>query len=432
MEENKNEDISRRNSGNGKLIAGIIAGAAGMLVILSVLLIVCSVNFRIVLLPASENAVWSGTGQDKIKEGEESRKSTTLEEMVSKISTLEQYINRYYLYDVKDVNYVEGIYKGMLESLNDIYSVYYTKEEYSDLQEHTTGNYCGLGAYVSQDPDTGDISIVQVIKGSAAEEIGMKTGDVIYSVDGKKVSGEDLSTVVSWLKGEEGTTVGLEYYRDGELIKDVITRRQVETESVEYEMLKDGIGYIMVTTFADNTTTQFRNALNDLKKQGAEGIIIDLRDNGGGLLDACVEMADCILEEGVIVSTETKIGEEKVYEADAGEYLSLPVIILINGNSASASEVFSGALKDHQKATLIGTKSFGKGIVQTVLPLNDGSAIKLTTAEYFTPSGSNIQGIGIEPDIEIELDQEALKDGYEKEKDNQLNKALEVMEGMIK
>lgn len=422
--------------GNGKLWAGIIIGAVGMLAACSIFMIVCSINFRIVLLPKSENSVWGDNGQSISESSGDSQEGgvgtkTTLEEMIAKIGLLEQYIDKYYLYDVEDVNYVDGIYKGMIESLDDVYSVYYTKEEYDKLKEQTSGNYCGLGAYVSQDPDTGDISVVQVIKGSAAEDIGMKAGDIIYSVDGKKASGEDISTVVSWLKGEEGTTAELEYYRDGKKLKDTITRKQVETESVASQMLDGKIGYIQVSTFAEATEKQFKKAVDDLKGKDAKGLIIDLRDNGGGLLTASVDMVNCLIDDGVIVSTRTKSGEESVYEADEEESCDLPIVILINGNSASASEVFSGALKDHKKATLVGTKSFGKGIVQTVLELNDHSAIKLTTAEYFTPSGNNIQGIGIEPDVEVELDTEALKDGYEMEKDNQLNEAIKVMEDMV-
>lgn len=416
-----------------KFVFGVIAGAAAMLVILSVFIIVSSFKYRVILVPLSSgNSVWEeGADNNSVKDEDESGGKHTVEGMIGKIILLKQYIDKYYLYDTEGIDYVDGIYKGMVKSLDDVYSVYYTKDEYDKLMEQTKGNYCGLGAYVSQDPDTGNISIVKVIKNSAAEEIGLEAGDIIYSVDGKKTSGEDISTVVSWLKGEEGTTAELEYYRSGKILKNTITRREVETESVEYEMLAEKVGYIQVTTFADNTPKQFNDALSDLKAKGAKGMIIDLRDNGGGLLDACVEMADCILEDGVIVSTKTKAGEEEVFSADAEEYLNLPVIILINGNSASASEVFSGALKDNEKAVLMGTKSFGKGIVQTLLPLSDGSALKLTTSEYFTPSGKNIQGIGIEPDIKVELDKEALKEGYKKENDNQLNEALKEMEKMI-
>lgn len=438
---NKLTDVKKRkdnemeeNKKDSRFIFGAAVGAAAMLVIVSVFIIVCSVKYRIILVPLSSgNSVWEESSKNNTGEAEdENGENHTVEAMISKITLLKQYIDKYYLYDTEGIDYVDGIYKGMVRSLDDVYSVYYTKEEYDKLMEQTKGNYCGLGAYVSQDPDTGNISVVKVIKNSAAEEIGLETGDIIYAVDGKKTSGEDISTVVSWLKGEEGTTAELEYYRDGKIIKNTITRREVETESVEYEMLEGKVGYIGVTTFADNTPKQFHDALFELKAKGAGGIIIDLRDNGGGLLNACVEMADCILEDGVIVSTKTKAGEEEVYSADAEEFLSLPVIILINGNSASASEVFSGALKDNGKAVLMGTKSFGKGIVQTLLSLKDGSALKLTTSEYFTPSGKNIQGVGIEPDIKVELDREALKDGYKKENDNQLNEAVKEMEKMMK
>lgn len=418
------------NNGNNRFLLGVLTGICGMLIVFSISAIVLFLNYKVMLLPVSGKNVQGTDVEDSANAQSGTNKTgikSNMDKIVSKLDVLEGYINKYYLYDTDSVDFTDGICKGLIGSLDDVYSVYYSKEDYDKLKEQTSGNYCGLGAYVSQDPDTGQISILQVIKDSPAEDIGLQTGDIIYAVDGQLAAEKDLSTVVSWLKGIAGTSAELEYYRDGEKHKATFTRREIETESVAFEMLKDSIGYIQVSTFADSTTHQFCEAVDELEKKGAKGFIIDLRDNGGGLLDVSTDMANYILDSGLIVSTKTKAGVESEVEADAEHCLDAPVIVLINGNSASASEVFAGALKDHNKAVLVGTKSFGKGIVQTLFPLNDGSAVKITTSEYFTPSGKNIQGTGIEPDVNIELDKDALKDGYEKEKDSQLNKALEVM-----
>lgn len=423
------------NNENNRFLLGILTGICGMLIVFSISAIVLFLNYKVMLLPVSEKNVQGTDVEDSANAQSGVNKTgikSNMDKIVSKLEVLEGYINKYYLYDTDSVDFTDGICKGLIGSLDDVYSVYYSKEDYDKLKEQTSGNYCGLGAYVSQDPDTGQISILQVIKNSPAEDIGLQTGDIIYAVDGQLAAEKDLSTVVSWLKGLAGTSAELEYYRNGEKLKATFTRREIETESVAFEMLKDSIGYIQVSTFADSTTHQFCEAVDELEKKGAKGFIIDLRDNGGGLLDVSTDMANYILDSGLIVSTKTKAGVENEIEADAEHSLDAPVIVLINGNSASASEVFAGALKDHNKAVLVGTKSFGKGIVQTLFPLNDGSAVKITTSEYFTPSGKNIQGTGIEPDVNIELDKEALKDGYEKEKDSQLNKALETMKGKLK
>lgn len=353
--------------------------------------------------------------------------------VMAKTLLLENYISKYYLRDADAGQIVEGIYKGVLQSLQDPYSVYYTKEEYDSLQESTQGVYCGIGARVSQDVKTGIITIVQLFEGSPAIDAGILPGDIIYKVEDEEVTGTDLSKVVAKMKGKEGTSVELTVIRESKKVNCTVRREEIEIPTVEHEMLEDNIGYIQVTEFDQVTAKQFRDALEDLEKQGQDGLVIDLRNNGGGRLDAVVDMLDRMLPEGTIVSTKDKAGEGETFTSTGKEQFNKPLAVLINGNSASASEVFSGAIQDYGTGKLVGTTSFGKGIVQTIFDLKDGSAIKLTTSEYFTPKGRNIQGTGLEPDVEVELDKEqAKKITVEKEEDNQLKKAVETVKNEIK
>jgi carboxyl-terminal processing protease len=349
-------------------------------------------------------------------------------QVVRKIELLEKYVDTYYLEEVSSEAYADGLYKGLLESLGDNYAEYYTKEEYTALIESTSGRYCGIGAQVSQSYETGIITIIQPFEGSPAAEAGILPGDIIYKVSGEEVTGEDLNAVVAKMKGEEGTTVDLQIYRDNEYLDITVERREIEVPTVSYEMLDNSIGYIGVTAFDEVTAEQFRNALDDLEAQGEKGLIIDLRNNGGGRLDVCVDMLDRMLPEGTLVSTRTKAGTGEVFTSTAEESFDKPLVILMNGNSASASEVFMGAVRDYGAGKLVGTKSFGKGIVQSIFDLKDGTAVKFTTSEYFSPNGNNIHGTGFEPDVEVELDEE-LKTliSIPKEKDNQLQKAIEVL-----
>lgn len=354
-------------------------------------------------------------------------KQTVSNETEGKIDRIEKIIDSYYLGDVDREKLEDGVYKGMLSGLDDPYSVYYTAEEYDTLMEETSGKYYGVGALVSQNVETGIITAVNVFKGAPADKAGMEDGDIIYKVEGKEVTGEDLSNVVSRMKGDKGTQVNITVYREShkKYIDLKIIRDKVNVPTVEHKMLdkKKGIGYIQISQFEEVTYDQFVKAVEALKKQGMKAVIFDVRDNPGGLYSTVCKMLDYILPEGTIVYTKDKYGTEEKETSDA-ECMKMPIVVLQNGNSASASEIFAGAIQDFKAGTVVGEQSFGKGIVQSILPLFDGSALKLTVQKYYTPNGTNIHGKGITPDVIVEADAES-------KKDTQLIRAQETIKGLM-
>lgn len=356
--------------------------------------------------------------------------------MTGKLELLEQVINMYYMDEISVEDLQTGIYKGLLEGLGDPYSCYYTKEEFDDLMESTSGTYAGIGAVVQQNLKTMYITVVKPYVDAPAYKAGMLPGDIIYMVDGVDITGMEVDSVVAMMKGEPGTTVKVTVVRDGvsDPVELTITRAWIEIETVEYEMLDNNIGYILVSGFDELTAGQFKDAIKDLKKKGMESLVIDLRDNPGGLLSAVVEMLDYILPEGMIVYTEDKYGERQEYKGTNKDVLFLPMVVMINGNSASASEIFAAAMQDYDAAAILGTTSFGKGIVQSIIPFSDGTAVKVTVSQYFTPRGVCIHGTGVTPDIEVELDEALLqKVVIEHDEDNQLQEAIRhLMEEMKK
>ena len=345
-------------------------------------------------------------------------------------------IDEYYLNGIDNDKMKDGIYKGMVDSLGDPYTVYYNSEEYKQFTSSSSGTYSGIGVAVSQNVTTGAITIVKTFKKGSGEKEGMKPGDVIYKVEGKKIEGLELSKVVSMIKGEEGTFVKVTVLRDGKEIEFNLERKKLEVDTVNYRMEdRSGkkIGYISVSEFDEVTASQFKSAISELNKEGMEGLVIDLRDNPGGLLDVTCEMLDRMIKKGLLVYTVDKYGKRVDEDATDSDSFDKPVAILVNGNSASASEVFSGAMKDYKAATLVGTKTFGKGIVQSIVPFGDGTAMKVTVSKYYTPNGVNIHGTGIEPDVVVELSKDATKNGkYDRKYDNQLNKALDVVVDKLK
>ena len=359
--------------------------------------------------------------------------SVVNDDTVEKLEALEEVIDQYYYKD-EDIDtdaMIEGMYAGLVDSLGDPYSVYYTAEEWQQMMEETEGIYYGIGAYVSIDTTTGFAKISGVIANTPAETAGLRENDIIYLVDGETTQGYELSEVVSMIKGEEGTKVHLTIYREGEpdYLEIDVTRRKIESPTVNYEMYDNGIGYIQITEFDDVTSDQFADALAVIKGSHAKGLILDLRSNPGGSLPVVVDIARSILPKGLIVYTEDKYGKRDSYTCDGKNELDIPLVVLINGNSASASEILAGAIKDYDKGTLIGTTTFGKGIVQRVLPLTDGTALKLTISSYYTHNGNNIHGIGIDPVIECEFDSDAY---YDDGVDNQLERAKQEIEKMIR
>ena len=345
-------------------------------------------------------------------------------------------IDEYYLNGIDNDKMKDGIYKGMVDSLGDPYTVYYNSEEYKQFTSSSSGTYSGIGVAVSQNVTTGAITIVKTFKKGSGEKEGMKPGDVIYKVEGKKIEGLELSKVVSMIKGEEGTFVKVTVLRDGKEIEFNLERKKLEVDTVNYRMEERSgkkIGYISVSEFDEVTASQFKSAISELSKEGMEGLVIDLRDNPGGLLDVTCEMLDRMIKKGLLVYTVDKYGKRVDEDATDSDSFDKPVAILVNGNSASASEVFSGAMKDYKAATLVGTKTFGKGIVQSIVPFGDGTAMKVTVSKYYTPNGVNIHGTGIEPDVVVELSKDATKNGkYDRKNDNQLDKALDVVIDKLK
>lgn len=342
-----------------------------------------------------------------------------------KMELLNSLIDRYYIGDVDETDLSEGIYKGYIEGLGDPYSVYYDEEETKQMSESLSGEFGGVGALMSQDRETGVITVLQVYDGSPAQEAGMRDGDTLYKVEGEEVTGEDLSDVVSKVKGEKGTQVTLTVLRadTGDEEELTITRDTIEAQTVSHEMKENNVGYIRITEFDTVTYEQYKEALEDLEDQGMERLIVDLRSNPGGNLDTVCDILDLMLPEGLIVYTEDKNGEREEYTSDEENQFDKPLVVMMNGYSASASEIFAGAIQDYGLGQIVGTQSYGKGVVQSVFDLQDGTSVKLTIAEYFTPNGRSIDGEGITPDVEVEYQY----DENNPDADNQLEKAMEVV-----
>ena len=342
-----------------------------------------------------------------------------------KMELLNSLIDRYYIGDVDETDLSEGVYKGYIEGLGDPYSVYYDEEETKQMSESLSGEFGGVGALMSQDRETGVITVLQVYDGSPAQEAGMRDGDTLYKVEGEEVTGEDLSDVVSKVKGEKGTQVTLTVLRadTGDEEELTITRDTIEAQTVSHEMKENNVGYIRITEFDTVTYEQYKEALEDLEDQGMERLIVDLRSNPGGNLDTVCDILDLMLPEGLIVYTEDKNGEREEYTSDEENQFDKPLVVMMNGYSASASEIFAGAIQDYGLGQIVGTQSYGKGVVQSVFDLQDRTSVKLTIAEYFTPNGRSIDGEGITPDVEVEYQY----DENNPDADNQLEKAMEVV-----
>ena len=344
-----------------------------------------------------------------------------------KTSLLQSIIDKYFLFDEDMTKVEDGIYAGMMNGLDDPYTVYYTKEEYKALNEDTEGKYSGIGATVSQNPKSKIITIVNVFDNSPAKEGGLLAGDIIYKIDGEEVTGTDLDVLVKTkIRGVEGSSFTMTVIRgdDRKQIDLNLTRRSIEIQTVTSKMLNDGIGYVAVSQFDALTLEQFKSNIDSLKSQGMKKLIVDLRGNPGGLLDQVVDMLDYILPEGLVLYTEDKNGNKEEYYAKNPDELKIPMAVLVNENSASASEVFTATFKDFKWGKVVGKTTFGKGIVQNVLPLGDGTAVKITTQHYYPPSGYDLHKVGIKPDVDVDLNDGAV---IGSDSDNQLGKAVEIL-----
>ncbi len=352
-----------------------------------------------------------------------------------KLQAIEAVLKNYYVGDIDEQKLEEGIYKGFVAGVGDAYTNYYTSDEYASFKEKSSGVYAGIGIQMTLQTYDNSVEVTEVFEGSPAEKAGIKPKDRIIKAAGKRITGDEFNILPTLVKGTPGTTVDITIYRPEEdkYYDLTIERASVASPTVYFRMLNEEIGYIQITQFEAVTYDQFKIALDKLNKESAKGLVLDLRNNPGGLLNSVEQIADELVPQGVIVSTKDKQGKGSEYLAD-DKYINIPMVVLINGNSASASEVLAGALKDYNRAELIGTTTFGKGVVQTIVPLTDGSAIKLTTSQYFTPSGVCIQGIGIAPDYEVKLSTEKILKGREltDAEDDQLQAAIKVVTGKIK
>ncbi|MCQ2549244.1 MAG: S41 family peptidase [Lachnospiraceae bacterium] len=344
----------------------------------------------------------------------------------TKMGVLEDTIRQYYLEEVDQATLENGVYEGIVDSLKDPYSVYYSTEALEEINQKTEGIYYGIGAYITRDPQSDYCMISGVIANTPAQEAGLQQDDVIYKIDGEDVIGLETSELVTKIKGEEGTIVHMTIVRraTNETLEFDVERRKIESPTVESSMEEDGIGYIQITEFDDVTEDQFAEALAVCKESGMKGLILDLRSNPGGNLNTVCEICRMLLPKGLIVYTEDKYGKRDEYSCEGDRQLEVPLVVLVNGYSASASEILAGAVKDYGIGTIMGTTTFGKGIVQRIISLSDGSAVKLTVSKYYTPKGNNIHGIGIEPDIMVEFDAEKYN---EEDFDNQLEAAKEEL-----
>lgn len=351
------------------------------------------------------------------------------EEISSELKKYKTIVDQYFLGDADENKMKEGAIKGYIEGLDDPYTEYLPKKEMKEFMEDTKGNFVGIGIYMTSDKTVDLIKVLSTMKDSPAEKAGIKAGDYIKTVNGEKYTAADLTTISSKIKGEEGTKVKLEILRDNETLEFEVVREKIDVKQVDGKVLQNNIGYIDIASFDESTANEFKEKFEELQKQNIKGLIIDLRNNGGGIVSEALKIADFIADKDSVLLYEVdKNNKEEVKKASTDPIINMPVIILTNGNTASASEILAGALKDLGKAKIVGTKTYGKGVIQEILTLTDGSGLKITTEEYKTPNKTKIHKVGIEPDEKVELP-EKLKNNVivNEEDDVQLQKAIEML-----
>lgn len=413
--DSRSSEAAKNNFAKGALV--------GILAVLLVTVTVFAILFKLEVITFGGSPAIAG-GSDSLAD-----------KAYDKLASIEKKLEAFYFDDVDDETIIDNICRAYLDSYGDKYTVYYDREEYSSLMESSSGSFVGIGVLVSKNED-GTIKAEKVYDGSPAEKGGLKDGDTILSIDGVSVVDEDLDTSVARIKGEKGTEVTIEARHPGsdQTQKYVLTRDLVDYVMVDSMMLEDDIGYIEMIQFSDVTYEQFKDAYDKCLSQGAKGLIIDVRDNPGGLLTSVCDILDMLVPDGLLVYTEDKKGNRTDYKGKNPAEAEVPIVVLVNGSSASASEIFAGCMQDYGTATIVGTTTFGKGIVQSVMTLSDGTAIKFTTSKYYTPKGQDIHGNGVHPDVEIEYDYETImsKDEITYKDDNQVMKAIELLRQKIK
>lgn len=334
---------------------------------------------------------------------------------------VEKEIKENYLrdYDIKNVQYA-GL-KAMVASLGDPYSVYYTPEEFAAFQQNSSGEYYGVGMGIGIDEVTGLAVVSYFLEDSPAEEAGIQVGDLLVSIDGEDITKNTIQEIRVKCIGDDGTPITIGVKRGEEVLEFNMARRSIELDMVEYKMLEGGIGYMRIKQFSGNSEALFNKGMDEFEEQGAKGIVFDLRNNPGGYLNTVVSILDRLLPEGTIVYTEDKYGNRDTKTSDANN-VQIPIVMLVNENTASASEIFAGAIQDYDWGKAVGTRTYGKGVVQIVIPIEStGGGLKITSSEYFTPKGRNIDGNGIYPDKYVELSAEATEDTQLKEGLSELN-----------
>ena len=347
----------------------------------------------------------------------------------TKLNTIKKIINEDFLGEVDETKLTEAAIKGYVEGLDDEYTEYFTKEEMEEFKTETEGNYVGIGIYMLKNTKDNNIIVLSAIKGSPAEEAGLKTGDIIKKVNDKEYTADEFEKIASDIKGKAGSKVKLEIKRGEETLTFEIERKKIELYPIESEVLENDIGYINISSFCEDCSSKFKENYDKLKKKNIKSLVIDLRNNGGGIVDEALEILDSILDkDSIMLITANKKGEEKIEKAKKKPTIEVPIVVLVNENTASSSEIFAAALKENNKAKIIGTKTYGKGVIQESITLSDGSGIKITTEEYYTPNRNKINKIGITPDIEVDLEEKTKNiTEISRDQDTQLKKAIETL-----
>jgi len=350
-------------------------------------------------------------------------------EFARKIYTLKQLIDSEYIEEVNEQDLIDGAIKGYVDGVGDNYTQYFTKEEMEEFMTETEGSYVGIGIYMFQNTDDNTVVILTPIEGSPAEKVGILPGDIITKVDGVEYTGEDFEKISTYIKGEEGTTVKITVERAGKELEFEVERKKIDLYPIESEIIENNIGYINITSFDEGCSKEFKNTYTELTKKNIKSLIIDLRNNGGGIVDEALEIADYILEkDDIILITKDKEGNEKIEKSKKKPIINMQIVVLTNENTASASEIVAAALKENDKATIIGEITYGKGLIQELITLSDGSGIKITIEEYYTPKGNKINEVGITPDKKVSLP-EGIETSYnlERKDDTQLQEAIKIL-----